>query len=98
MVDTIVRAARGALRSPRRTVIVVLVLAVGLSFALTSVALAIAADDELSKIRQTTGVEASLTINPQQFQEAITQAIEEAGGDPRQLDREAVDSQIEPLT
>ena len=98
MLDTIVRAARGALRSPTRTAIVVLVLAVGLSFALTSVALAIAADDELGKIRQTTGVEASLTVNPQQFQEAITQALEDSGGDPRQIDRGAVESQIEPLT
>ena len=98
MLDTTVRAARGALRSPTRTAIVVLVLAVGLSFALTSVALAIAADDELSKIRQTTGVEASLTVNPEQFQAAINQALEDAGGDPTQIDRTAVQSQIEQLT
>jgi putative ABC transport system permease protein len=71
---------------------------VGLSFALTSVALAIAAEDELDKIKQTTGVEASLSVNPEQFQEAISKALEEAGGDPRNIDRDAVDSQIEQLT
>lgn len=96
--DTVIRAAKGALRSSTRTLIVVLVLAVGLSFALTSVALALAAEDELDKIKQTTGVEASLSINPDQFQEAINAALEEAGGDPRNIDREAVDAQIEQLT
>src|SRR6266540_708858 len=78
--DTVIRAARGALRSSTRTLIVVLVLAVGLSFALTSVALALAAGDELDKIKQTTGVEAALTVNPEQFQDAINAALEEAGG------------------
>lgn len=96
--DTVVRAAKGALRSSTRTLIVVLVLAVGLSFALTSVALALAAEDELDKIRKTTGVEATLTVNPEQFQQAISAALEEAGGDPSKIDREAVDSQIEQLT
>jgi len=96
--DTVIRAAKGALRSSTRTLIVVLVLAVGLSFALTSVALALAAEDELDKIRKTTGVEASITVNPEQFQQAISAALEEAGGDPSQIDREAVDSQIEQLT
>lgn len=98
MLDTIVRAGKGALRSPTRTLIVVLVLAVGLSFALTSVALALAAEDELEKIEQTTGVEAVLTVNPAQFQAAITAALEEAGGDPSQLDRSAIDDAIDPLT
>lgn len=96
--DTVIRAAKGALRSSTRTLIVVLVLAVGLSFALTAVALALAAEDELDKIKQTTGVEASLSINPDQFQEAINAALEEAGGDPSKIDRDAVDSQIEQLT
>jgi putative ABC transport system permease protein len=96
--DTVIRAAKGALRSSTRTLIVVLVLAVGLSFALTSVALALAAEAELDKIKKTTGVEASLTVNPDQFQEAINNALEEAGGDPSKIDREAVDSQIEQLT
>jgi ABC-type lipoprotein release transport system permease subunit len=96
--DTVIRAAKGALRSSTRTLIVVLVLAVGLSFALTSVALALAAEDELDKIKKTTGVEATLTVNPDQFQQAIQSALEEAGGDPSQIDREAVDSQIEQLT
>ena len=96
--DTVIRAAKGALRSSTRTLIVVLVLAVGLSFALTSVALALAAEDELDKIRKTTGVEASLTVNPEQFQQAISAALAEAGGDPSKIDREAVDSQIEQLT
>ena len=96
--DTVIRAAKGALRSSTRTLIVVLVLAVGLSFALTSVALAIAAEDELDKIRQTTGVEASLTVNPEQFQVAISAALEEAGGDPSQIDRESIDANIEQLT
>jgi putative ABC transport system permease protein len=96
--DTVIRAAKGALRSSTRTLIVVLVLAVGLSFALTSVALALAAEDELDKIKQTTGVEASLTVSPDQFQAAISNALEEAGGDPSKIDREAVDSQIEQLT
>ena len=96
--DTVIRAAKGALRSSTRTLIVVLVLAVGLSFALTSVALAIAAEDELDKIKQTTGVEASLSVNPEQFQAAISKALEEAGGDPRNIDPDAVDSQIEQLT
>ncbi len=96
--DTVIRAARGALRSSTRTLIVVLVLAVGLSFALTSIALALAAGDELDKIKQTTGVEAALTVNPEQFQDAINAALEEAGGDPSKIDRDAVDSQIEPLT
>jgi ABC-type lipoprotein release transport system permease subunit len=96
--DTVIRAAKGALRSSARTLIVVIVLAVGLSFALTSVALALAAEDELDKIKQTTGVEATLTVNPEQFQEAISAALEEAGGDPSKIDRDAVDSQIEQLT
>jgi hypothetical protein len=81
-----------------RTLIVVLMLAVGLSFALTSVALALAAEDELDKIHKTTGVEASLTVNPEQFQQAIGAALEEAGGDPRQVDRDAVDAAVEDLT
>ena len=98
MLDTIIRAARGAVRSPTRTLIVVLVLAVGLSFALTSVALALAAEDELDKIHHTTGVEASLTVNPEQFQAAISAALEEAGGDPSKIDPEVIDSQIEQLT
>ena len=70
----------------------------GLSFALTSVALALAAEDELDKIRRTTGVEASLAINPEQFQAAIGAALAEAGGDPSQVDRDKIDSQIEDLT
>jgi len=98
MLDTIIRTIRGAVRSPTRTLIVVLVLAVGLSFALTSVALALAAEDELDKIRRTTGVEASLTINPEQFQAAIGAALAEACGDPSQVDRDKIDSQIEDLT
>jgi len=98
MLDTIIRAAKGALRTPMRSLIVVLVLAVGLSFALTSVALALAAEDELDKIHRTTGVEASLTVNPEQFQKAISSALDDAGGDRTQLDPEAIESQIQQLS
>jgi hypothetical protein len=98
MLDTIIRAIRGAVRSTTRTLIVVMVLAVGLSFALTSVALALAAEDELDKIHRTTGVEASLTVNPEQFQAAISAALAEARGGPSQVDRDKIDSQIEDLT
>jgi len=71
VIDTLLRAFRGTARSPVRTVLVVLLLAAGLSFALTSLALAFAADDELNKIKQTTGVEAGVSVNPDQFQSAI---------------------------
>ena len=98
MIDTVIRAFRGAVRSPIRTALVVLLLAVGLSFALTSVALAMAAQDELDKVKATTGVEATIDINPEQFQAAIQAQIDAAGGDPSAVDFSAIQDSIEPLT
>jgi putative ABC transport system permease protein len=94
----VIRAFKGAIRSPVRTALVVLLLAVGLSFALTSVALAMAAQDELDKVKATTGVEATIDINPEQFQAAIQAQIDAAGGDPSAVDFSAIQDSIEPLT
>jgi putative ABC transport system permease protein len=96
-----IRALKGAVRSPLRTGLVVLLLAVGLSFALTAVALAYAAEDELDKVKATTGVEASISINPEQFRAAIQEQIDSAGeGDEGgfSVDIGSVQDSIEPLT
>ncbi len=93
-----IRAFKGAVRSPLRTALVVVLLAVGLSFALTSVALAMAAQDELDKVKATTGVEATVDINPEQFQKAIQEQIDAAGGDPAGVDFGAIQDSVEPLT
>lgn len=98
MLDTVIRAAKGAIRSPVRTALVVVLLAVGLSFALTSVALAFAAGDELDKVKATTGVEASLTINPGQFREAIQAAQEEAQASGEEFDPSDLDIELQSLT
>ncbi len=98
MLDTVIRAIKGATRSPVRTTLVVLLLAVGLSFALTSVALAFAADDELEKVKATTGVEAAITINPGQFQQVIQEAQEEAQANGEQFDPSELDFELESLT
>ena len=98
MIDTIVRAWKGAVRSPLRTTLVIALLAVGLSFALTSVALALAAEDELDKVKATTGVEASITINPNQFRAAIQEQLEQADEDGVDLDIGDITSQVETLT
>src|SRR3990170_997160 len=78
MLDILLRAYRGAARSPARTLLVVVLLAAVISFALTAVTLAFAAGDELDKIKLTTGVEASVTVNPQQFQRAIEEELARA--------------------
>jgi hypothetical protein len=81
LLDTVIRAIKGATRSPVRTTLVILLLAVGLSFALTSVALAFAADDELEKVKATTGVEAAITINRANFgryPDASSKALQES--------------------
>lgn len=98
MLDTLIRAVRGTLRSPVRTALVVALLAVGLSFALTSVALAFAAGDELDKVKSTTGVEASLTINPGQFRQAIQDAIDEAEESGEEFDPSELDIEVESMT
>jgi ABC-type antimicrobial peptide transport system permease subunit len=98
VLDTIIRAVRGATRSPLRSILVVLVLAVGLSFALTAVALAYAAEDELDKVKSTTGVQATVDINPEQFDRAIQEQIDANGGDPARVDIGAIRDSIEPLT
>jgi hypothetical protein len=69
-----------------------------LSFALTSVALAFAADDELEKVKATTGVEAAITINPGQFQQVIQDAQEEAEANGEQFDPSELDFELESLT
>jgi ABC-type lipoprotein release transport system permease subunit len=78
--------------------LVVALLAVGLSFALTSVALALAAEDELDKVKATTGVEASITVNPGQFQAAIQEQLEQSEGDGFDLDLGDITIGIESLT
>jgi putative ABC transport system permease protein len=93
-----IRAYKGALRSPLRTILVVALLAVGLSFALTSVALALAAEDELDKVKATTGVEATISINPGQFQAAIQEQLEQAEEEGVDIDIGEIAFQIEPLT
>ncbi len=98
MLDTIVRAYKGALRSPLRTALVIGLLAVGLSFALTSVALALAAQDELDKVKATAGVEASITVNPDQFQAAIQEQLEQADEDGGDLDIGETELDIQELT
>jgi putative ABC transport system permease protein len=98
LLDTVIRAYKGALRSPLRTTLVVALLAVGLSFALTSVALALAAEDELDKVKATTGVEATISINPGQFRAAIQDQLEQAEEEGVDIDIGAIAAQIEPLT
>ena len=98
MIDTVVRAFRGTVRSPVRSLLVVVLLAVGISFALTSVALAIAAGDEIDKIKLTTGVEAGVSINPDQFQRAIQAEAERAQAEDEEFDRSRINESIEPLT
>ena len=98
LLDTVIRAYKGAVRSPVRTILVVVLLAVGLSFALTSVALALAAGDELDKLKATTGVEASITTNPGQFQAAIREQLEQAEEEGVDVDIGEIAAQIESLT
>ncbi|MCH8814517.1 MAG: ABC transporter permease [Chloroflexi bacterium] len=86
------------MRSPLRTTLVIALLAVGLSFALTSVALALAAQDELDKVKATTGVEASISINPGQFQAAIQEQLEAAEETDVEVDFDEIGAQIESLT
>lgn len=97
MIDTLVRAYRGTVRSPVRTLLVVVLLAVGLGFALTSLALAFAAGDELDKIKQTTGVQAGVSIAPQQFQNAIQKELDRAVTTGEAFDSSNVGRAIEPL-
>lgn len=97
MIDTLIRAFRGTVRSPVRTLLVVLLLAAGLSFALTSLALAFAAQDELDKIKQTTGVEAGVSLNPDQFARAIQQEFQASQAEDRPFDSSRVGAAIEPL-
>ena len=98
MIDTLIRAFRGTVRSPMRTILVVLVLAAGLSFALTSLALAFAAGDELDKVKQTTGVEAGISISPEQFSGAIQKEINRALKDKVPFDSNNVGKNVKPLT
>ncbi len=98
MLDIMIRAYKGAIRSPLRTALIVALLAIGLSFALTSVALALAADDELDKLKATTGVEATISVNPGQFQEAIREQLEQAGEEGVDVDIGEIAAQIESLT
>jgi ABC-type lipoprotein release transport system permease subunit len=97
LLDTVIRAYKGALRSPLRTALVVALLAVGLSFALTSVALALAAEDELDKLKATTGVEATITVNPAQFREAIQEQLDQAEEEGVEVDIGEITAQIESL-
>lgn len=98
MLDTMIRAYKGALRSPVRTALVVALLAVGLSFALTSVALALAAEDELDKLKATTGVEATISVNPGQLQAAIQEQLEQAEEEGVDVDIGEIAAQVESLT
>jgi ABC-type lipoprotein release transport system permease subunit len=98
LLDTVIRAYKGALRSPLRTALVVALLAIGLSFALTSVALALAAEDELDKLKATTGVEATISVNPGQFQAAIQEQLEQAEEEGVDVDIGEIGAQIESLT
>ncbi len=98
MLDTVIRAYKGALRSPLRTILVVALLAVGLSFALTSVALALAAEDELDKLKATTGVEATISVNPDQFRAAIQEQAAQAEEEGVDVDIGEIAAQIESLT
>ncbi len=99
MLDTLIRAVRGVIRSPIRSLLVVLLLAAGLSFALTSLALAFAADDELEKIKQTPEfVQAGVSINPGQFQRAIQAEINRSLGSGGRFDSNRIGQAIEPLT
>jgi ABC-type antimicrobial peptide transport system permease subunit len=81
-----------------RSLLVVVLLAAGISFALTSVALAIAAGDQIDKIKLTTGVEAGVSISPQQFQQAILAEAERAQAEDEEFDRSRINELIEPLT
>ncbi len=98
MLDTLVRAFRGIIRSPVRTILVVLLLAAGLSFALTALALAFAANDELDKVKQTTGVEAGVSINPDQFSGAIQKELNRALTEKVPFDSNNVGRNVKPLT
>ncbi|MEE8345890.1 MAG: ABC transporter permease [Dehalococcoidia bacterium] len=98
MLDTLLRAYRGLTRSLGRTALVVVLLGAVISFALTAVTLAFAAGDELDKIKLTTGVEASVTVNPQQFQRAIQEEIARAQEAGEEFTPGQVDVQVEPLT
>ncbi|MBI2913461.1 MAG: ABC transporter permease [Chloroflexi bacterium] len=98
MLDTLVRAFRGTVRSPVRTILVVLLLAAGLSFALTSLALAFAASDELEKVKETTGVEAGVSISPDQFSGAIQKELNRALEENVPFDSNNVGRNVEPLT
>ena len=98
MIDTLIRAFRGTVRAPIRTLLVVLLLAAGLSFALTSLALAFAASDELDKIKQTQGVAAGVIINPDQFSKAIQAEFNRSQAEGDDFDSSRVGEAIEPLT
>ena len=94
MIDTVVRAFRGTVRSPVRSLLVVVLLAAGVSFALTSVALAIAAGDQIVKIKLTTGVEVGVSISPEQFQQAILAEAERAQAEDEEFDRSRINESI----
>ena len=98
MLDTLLRAYRGLTRSPARTLLIVVLLGAVISFALTAVTLAFAAADELDKIKLTIGVEASVTVNPQQFQTAIQEELARAQEAGEAFTPGQVDVQVEPLT
>jgi putative ABC transport system permease protein len=98
MLDTLLRAYRGLARSLGRTVLVVALLGAVISFALTAVTLAFAAGDELDKIKLTTGTEATVTINPEQFQRAIEEEIARAQEEGEEFQPGQAESLVEPLT
>ncbi len=98
MIDTFVRALRGVIRSPIRSLLVVILLAACLSFALAALALSFAAGDELDKIKQTTGTEGGLSINPSQFQNAIQKELNRSVTAGVPFDSNNVGRNITPLT
>lgn len=98
MIDTFIRAFRGTVRSPIRTLLLVVLLAAGLSFALTSLALSFAADDELKEIKESQGIDAGVIINPDQSARAIQEEFQRSQEEDEQFDTSRVAAAIKPLT
>lgn len=85
-------------RSPIRSLLVVALLGVGLSFAVTSIGLANASDNKLDEIRGTVGTTAVVSVNPAQRQIAIQEEAQKAEEEGRDVDFFGIQEQLRDLT
>ncbi len=85
-------------RSPLRSLLVVALIGVGLSFAVTSLALRVAASDRVDEIKTTVGTSAVITVNPDQRRAILQQEAANAQEEGRQVDFAVLQTQLQQLT